>query len=334
MFQPELPELDSQYKIEQDKNGLTIYLEKVFEGEEKNEQERRVLQYLSLLKNELMNEENYIDQGGLAKVYSMGDRDICIKIMRNRHLSANPNAYDLGAKPLEEFVIMETLHGFDRGGIRAPIPEACIESGDSSAIIMERLDAVNLQHVLNGQEKMPEGFKSREFFTSLDEYLNALHSEKGIAHMDLYPRNIMIDRKTGKAFVIDFGRAQRIFNLGEDEKQKRIDADFDRYDEMFGELEKFDGGKEVKKEIIPNRHEIHHFGRQTKIAFSKHLKKEAMKIAKTMLDNNETMSFLPLGEAKNDLVISIDKSLVVGHHHFVFQGIDFYVGVGNKKEGE
>jgi len=326
MFQPgfnfEFKEEEQVVKTE----GLTIYLEKVFEGEERSEQERRTLEYLSVVRRALMDEANYIDHGGAAKVYQLGNREICVKIMKNRHASPQASQYNLGASPLTEFKFMELLHGHTCSGIRTPIAEAYIESGDTAAIVMEKLNAVNLQHILNGKEGIPEKFDVKKFFTALDEYINTLHSEYNIAHMDLYPRNIMIDRETGEAYVIDLGRAERIIHIGSEERQKRIDHDFDRYDEMYLELEKLANGMQVKKEFIPGRHEVHQFSRHTKVHLAKDVKREAIKIAEQLLMHNRNIEVVPLGKAR-DLFISTEKSLVVGAHHIKVLGVDFYIGI-------
>lgn len=329
MFKPEL-NLEIKPNDAEKPTGLTIYLEEVFAGKERTEQERRVFEYLTLFKNALTNQENYIDHGGAAKVYSLDKNDICVKIMKDRHISQNANMYDLGARPIEEFRFMEMLHNFSHGGVRAPIAEAYLESGETTAIVMEKLNAVNLQHILNGTEDLPEGFDHDKFLTDLDNYINALHSEKGLVHMDLYPRNIMIDRENGQCYVIDFGRARDISQLPEHEQQRIIGNDYARYDEIFEQLDNFVAGKNVRKEVIPTNHEVHHFSRHTKIHLSRELKKDAGKIARRMLLENETTAVLPLGDSK-DLFITQDENLVVGPHRLIVNGVYFYVGV--KREG-
>lgn len=325
------PELNFEFKANpaEKETGLTIYLEEVYAGKEKTEQERKVFEYLTLFKEALMNQENYIDHGGAAKVYSLDKNDICVKVMKDRHVSENAQMYDLGARPIEEFRFMEMLHNFSHGGVRAPIAEAYLESGESTAIVMEKLNAVNLQHILNGTEELPEGFDADKFLEDLDNYINALHTEKNLAHMDLYPRNIMLDRNNAQCYVIDFGRAQDVSKLPEHEQQKRFDNDYARYDEVFNQLDKFIAGGTLKKEIIPTNHEVHHFSKHTKIHLSRELKKDAIKIAKQMLLENEMTTVLPLGVSK-DLYISQNEKLMVGPHRLLVNGIHFYIGV--KKE--
>lgn len=61
-----------------------------------------------------------------------------------------------------------------------------------------------------GKQSFPEGFAYNEFFEKLSSYVEVMHTEKGIAHLDLKPANILIDRKTCLPFLIDFGEAQSI----------------------------------------------------------------------------------------------------------------------------
>jgi tRNA A-37 threonylcarbamoyl transferase component Bud32 len=101
------------------------------------------------------------------------------------------------------------------------------------------LDAVNLQLVINGDEMMPDNFNKEEFFDSLGEYVGEMHFQKNIAHGDLYARNIMVDRVTGKPYVIDFGRSVNMTNLSKQERIKKEDANFhlmDKFEEEVGRL--------------------------------------------------------------------------------------------------
>lgn len=325
MFQPDF---NFEYVAPEEKaKGITFYLENFLKDEACDEREKRLYDYLHLLKDVFDNEKNYIDHGGAAKVYSLGDREICVKIMRNRHMSENSEMFNLGNRPVVEFAIMERVHGLHKGGVRSPTAEACLESGDSSAIVMEKLDAVNLQHVLNGTVDLPKNFDNKKFFHSMDEYLNALHDEMGVAHMDLFPRNIMIDKKTGEAYVIDFGRAELLGTLPDGLRQKKIDDDWNRYDILYLEMEKFYLGKELKKETIKTRNEVHQFGKGTEIHYSRFIKDKAHKLAEKILNEDGDICTVPLGKANNSLFVTTKKELVVGTYHFVMHGKDFYVGV-------
>lgn len=326
MFKPELS-MEIPPTLEKEIKGVTFYLENFLIDEGSLEREKRLHEYLSLIKETFDNQDNYMDHGGAAKVYSFAEREVCIKIMKNRHLSQSKEMFNLGNKPIVEFALMERLHDFKKGGVRSPVAEACVESGESSMIIMEKLDAVNVQHVLNGSEEMPESFDREKFCESLEEYIDGLHEEKGIAHMDLFPRNVMIDRKTGAAYVIDFGRSELLNNLSDEEKQKSMDDDWGKYDELYLKLENFLKKEVAKKEIIPTAHESHAFGKDTKINYSESLRQSARHIALKLLKNGEEMGSIPLGENRKDILVSRNKELVVGLEQFELEGVEFWVGV-------
>lgn len=328
MFKPELRAEEQSSFLERKIKRVTFYLEDFLRDEGQTEQEKRLYEYLSLIKETFDDQDNYIDHGGAANVYSFAGRDVCIKIMKNRHRSSRKEMYNLGNKPITEFSLMERLHNFERGGVRSPIAEACVESEESSMIIMEKLDAVNMQHILNGSEGMPESFDRERFYESLEEYIEGLHEEKEIAHMDLFPRNVMIDRKTGVAYVIDFGRSLFLNDLSEEEKQKSMKDDWNKYDELCLELEKFSERETSKTESTLSVGEVYAFGsRRTEVAYSEEINTSARHIAQGLLESGGEIANISLGANRKDLFVSRDKELVVGLHQFVIDGIEFWVGM-------
>ncbi len=78
-----------------------------------------------------------------------------------------------------------------------------------SFLAMELLDAVTLEDVTNGKEKLPDGFDAQAFFGKLRRFVETMH-QKGVIHGDMHDRNIMVDRVTGNPRVIDFGTAKKI----------------------------------------------------------------------------------------------------------------------------
>lgn len=149
--------------------------------------------------------ENFLGEGGAGKVFNIGDQ--CIKLMKNRHSSASARYYNLGNTPQQEFAIQATLNEFEANGVFSPSALRFYVGDQCSGIVMERLDAANLQTVLNGKESVPDGFDIEDFFFRLENYIGEMHDEFGIIHNDLEPRNVMIDRETGFPRVIDFGRS-------------------------------------------------------------------------------------------------------------------------------
>lgn len=165
--------------------------------------------------------ESFLGKGGTALVFDLGDQ--CLKIMPNRHADKNAGSYNLGNSVSAERRIQNHLREVEVDGVYAPRVLSFYDGAKITAIVMERLDAANMQMVLNNKEELPDNFfgdrkiKSaddidevlNDFFDALQNYVLEMH-ERGVAHCDLMPRNIMIDKSTGKPRVIDFGRAKRI----------------------------------------------------------------------------------------------------------------------------
>ena len=78
---------------------------------------------------------------------------------------------------------------------------------------MEQLDASNLSRIREKQttegikDELPENFDIDDYFRRVKEFLVHLHG-LGIYHGDVALRNLMVDRKTGLPYVIDFGKAR------------------------------------------------------------------------------------------------------------------------------
>lgn len=107
------------------------------------------------------NPDNFLGEGGAAKVFDLGDQ--CIKLIKNRHNSKNADIYNLGNSPAEETRIQNLLKNLNIDGAYAPRVAAYFEGKESAAIIMERLDAVNLELVLKGREDIPGNFNKDSF---------------------------------------------------------------------------------------------------------------------------------------------------------------------------
>lgn len=185
--------------------------------------------------------EFYIDKGGVGTVYDIGNR-FCIKILDERHTSPNRHLFDLGNTPDVEAAFQEKMsHAVYEGNTRSPKMFGTISSqieGERNALIMERLDAVNMQHIINETVPIPEGFDLDTYFEDLEKYLQNMHERYQIAHNDLYARNIMIDQETATARMIDFGRSVDLTKLSSDsEKQKFIDFDWQNLEDAYLQLE-------------------------------------------------------------------------------------------------
>jgi len=183
--------------------------------------------------------EHFIDHGGAGWVYEL-PQGYCLKVMENRHISPNRHLFDLGNSPRVEAVYLERMsHVQYEGKTRTPKFFGVIDSSSSevkSAIIMERLDAENVQHILNGTASLPEQFDLETFFNDLEGFISKMHETHKLTHGDLYARNIMIDRQTGEPRLIDFGRAKPLAGLPTAKANALCNEDFDRLNEVYEAL--------------------------------------------------------------------------------------------------
>ncbi len=290
------------------------------------EEERRAVDFTKYIATVMQSEDNFIDNGGAARVYNFpNQQSTCFKVMKNRHLDMNAAKYDLGAAPSQEFLFMEKVRGLEKLGCRAPVPEMCVESGDTSMIVMEKLSAVNLQHIFNGKVELPEGFDYDVFTESLQEYIDALHTEKRIVHGDLYPRNVMVDTETGLPYVIDFGRSRSIEKDGKEVAQLHAEKDWERFDELFLQLENLRHREKVSYEEIPIPQDTYFFDDKVTVHYSKRILEEAISIINAKNFDPSLDVAIDLGSSK-DLIITRDKEKVRSVKQ-IQKGSDiFYIG--------
>jgi predicted Ser/Thr protein kinase len=185
--------------------------------------------------------EKYIDKGGAGTVYKLSAADegrVCIKILERRESAPDPgHTADIEAR------FLRIMSNVEVAGVRAPRCFGYWVSEDADwlpGIVMEQLDAVNLQHILNGKEDFPDSFDAEEFFDALEEYIDFMHSRVGILHDDMAPRNVMVDRATGKPRVIDFGRSRFLHRLSEREQVMLQRAELEEVYKIQNQVEAID----------------------------------------------------------------------------------------------
>ncbi len=186
-------------------------------------------------------ERYFIDEGGSGVVYKLPS-GYCLKIIEDRSKSKKSDMYNLGNPPLVEARFQERMSKTEfLGKTRVPIYIGTIQSEVDrlrSAIIMERLDATNLQHIINGTADIPKSFLIHNFFEDLERFVQHMHDVEEIAHCDLYARNIMVDNETSEPRIIDFGRAVNLKKIESEVRQRQLmDHDFERLDEVFKALD-------------------------------------------------------------------------------------------------
>jgi tRNA A-37 threonylcarbamoyl transferase component Bud32 len=192
--------------------------------------------YFDYLQRNISDPSRFMEKGGSGSVFNVND-SICIKMIEDRQMleerrareeEREPFHLDLGNRPFVEAHIQEHMGGLVVGGVRSPQLVQYIRGETWHGILMERLNAVNLQWVLNGKAPLPETFEKNKFLQSLGDYLDATHKEKKIYHGDLFPRNVMIHNETGDARVIDWGRAGQL----KDTHDPSTEKDWIKYDEL------------------------------------------------------------------------------------------------------
>ncbi|MBD3311776.1 MAG: hypothetical protein GF349_04790 [Candidatus Magasanikbacteria bacterium] len=195
-----------------------------------------------VIKRWVKNPDNFLGKGGAGMVFDLGDQ--CIKLIENRHASPRAHMFNLGNIPVKEFTIQRMLNDFEIKGVFSPQVIRLLEDEKISAIMMERLDAVNMQMVMNGKEELPKKFDLDDFFERLEDFILAMHGELGVAHNDLEARNIMIDKKTGLPRVIDFGRSvcksenTNIFEKAQREDDLNLNKLYEKMEEFLDKLNK------------------------------------------------------------------------------------------------
>ena len=77
------------------------------------------------------------------------------------------------------------------------------DTSDTFYVVMERFNSKDLFDFINDQGPLPEDM-TRELFMQLVDTVFKCH-EKGVVHRDIKDENILVNLKTGKLKLIDFG---------------------------------------------------------------------------------------------------------------------------------
>lgn len=189
------------------------------------------------LSDRVTDPERFLGLGGAGMVYAL-ENGTCVKLMRNRHNAANASKYNLGNTAEREADLQNQLRGVVVEGAFVPTVVGFYRGPETSAILMEQLNAVNLQMVLKNLAELPTTFQLEPFFDSLYGFVDAMHNQFQIAHCDLEPRNVMVDKDTGQARLIDFGRA--IQTTPKDPISDRAKRDdLEKLDVLYEKIAKF-----------------------------------------------------------------------------------------------
>jgi tRNA A-37 threonylcarbamoyl transferase component Bud32 len=207
-------------------------------GQYTENQGQRWHTYTSVLERYINDPNYYLDEGGAAKVFAVGESEFCIKLLLNRH--RDPDAgrkYDLGNSVSQEGSFLKRMADLNVKGVRTPVLYDVLAGDRYAAIVMEQLRAANLQKVLIGKEDLPDAFEYDRFFDALDAYVVKMHAERDVAHGDLYARNIMIDHASGEPRIIDFGRSKSLDKVKDRETVEN--DDWARFEEVLRDTKTF-----------------------------------------------------------------------------------------------
>jgi serine/threonine protein kinase len=158
-----------------------------------------------------------LGDGRTASVCFCGaNNELCLKIYKKPEQITEVSFY---LPPAKEKDFLDDLKNL---GTRVRVPDALAvfesDSGDKNFLAMETLPAVSIDDVLQGRAELPEKFDLVSFQKDLIDFIEKMHQQR-IYHRDLHEGNIMIDKMTGQAYVIDFGAATEFYGEAEPEER-------------------------------------------------------------------------------------------------------------------
>jgi serine/threonine protein kinase len=175
------------------------YIKEIFKGENLNER-------LSALAKEIFTRDKEIGEGNYSNVFEDPETGSCCKRIKP------------GSNPLNN-VHQESSFLNDLRGVvdfaDVPLPLVSMDAytrgeegriSKCNVLVMEKINGPSLEDINLGKSDIPESFNIETFFVDLKRFILKMH-EMGIYHRDIADRNIMIDKETGKPFLIDFGNA-------------------------------------------------------------------------------------------------------------------------------
>ena len=164
------------------------------------------IKILSVIEHLIERGDRQVGKGKTAEVHYAGTNNgVCIKIINKKTIQEDAQFFH--SIKQEAWLHDEAFKISDR--VRVPKPYLSWilqdDNGDNVEIfVMEKLPAITLDSIINGDESVPANFDIRNFFELLREFIQKLH-DAGIYHRDLHAGNVMVDIETGDPYVIDFG---------------------------------------------------------------------------------------------------------------------------------
>jgi len=278
--------------------------------------------YVKKMEEVLNNADNYVNHGASGVVYSFGKTGFCTKLMRDRSIP-RPSYYKKTNTALEEFMFMKRLQGFESEGVRIPGLVEIMEGKTYQAILMEQLDAVNLQEIINGRKPVPEKFELDHFFDSLDGFIQDMHSEKDILHNDLEFRNIMVDNETGTPYLVDFGMAEDLSRYDNLTRARKEDKEWRRIDNLRERVAIFlKNYQKKKKATFSFQH-----NNEKRVDFQRSIfNEEMMRYIIETVRKSSRNKIIPIRIGNKNMFISTDPNVLVGHRFFNLGDKAYYLG--------
>ncbi|EKE25132.1 MAG: hypothetical protein ACD_5C00277G0001 [uncultured bacterium] len=184
---------------------------KVHQKIEKEESDPILQELIEKIK-EMQKQENFIGEGATAKVFaSQTNPDVCYKII---HGSGD---YNFRNTVTEEAEILEIAEKISRScGVKIPKPYYSImENGKIEVLVMERMHAVSIREILEGNLEIDDSFDFKKFTEKVEQYFLKLN-EHNVYHRDAHWGNIMIEFGTNEPCIIDFGASIELRLRSED----------------------------------------------------------------------------------------------------------------------
>ncbi|MFA5934763.1 MAG: AarF/UbiB family protein [Candidatus Paceibacterota bacterium] len=190
-------------------------LESITENPSVDEKIREIVKRQYKTAEALLNDiTKRLGEGMTAEVCFLASNDkLCLKIYK-REVEMVEGIYFLS--PADELFIQNKVRSINCG-VRVPKVYCAFKDNETEDglqyILMERLNAVSIDDVFTGREKLPEAFDFDKFSVALKKFLEEMHGFD-VYHRDLHEGNIMIDKVTGMPYVIDFGASTEFYGEG------------------------------------------------------------------------------------------------------------------------
>lgn len=216
--------------------------------------------HLCALSQELFNQELEVGSGNFARVYRDQEAGLVYK-------KAKPGTFPKNNVHEEAHFLSQLTQESDTVIVPVPIVsfvallkrEKDGRKVHQSVLVMQEIEGFSLDRMLprnpEGKSEIdfPNNFDVDSFFQKLREFVEWMHNEKNIFHRDLFARNIMIEMKTGRPVIIDFGDAvefnQKYLVAGEQDAYGRLVLDDANDNLLIHEDEDLKNLKTIEQEV-------------------------------------------------------------------------------------